>query len=133
MSYLERAPDAVALSFLDRINHGDPAGLAALMTEDHELRILDEAPVRGRGACAEAWRGYASAFPAYVIHPRRFAVQGQRVAILGHTTGSHLGLPDEEESQETLIWLADVVGERVAVWTLLEDTPAHRRQYGLDH
>jgi hypothetical protein len=30
------------------------------------------------------------------------------VAVLGHTTGSHLGLPDHEERALSLIWLAEV-------------------------
>jgi hypothetical protein len=126
------APDAVALSFVNRINDGDVEGLAALMTEDHELRVFDEPPLVGKGAVTESWRGYASAFPRYLIHPHRFGVRGDEVAILGHTTGSHLGLPDEEESQETLIWVARIVGDRVAVWTLIEDTPERRRAFGLD-
>jgi hypothetical protein len=132
MSRFAAAPDAVALSFVDRVNHADVEGLAALMTEDHALRVFDEPPLRGRQAVAAAWDGYARAFPAYLIHPHRFAVQGNQVAILGHTTGSHLGLPDHEEAQETLIWLAAVENDRVAAWTLLADTPEHRRTFGLD-
>src|SRR5438067_11832233 len=120
MRHLRRTPDAVALSFVDRINHGDVEGLEALMTEDHELRVLDESPQRGRGLCVAGWRGYARAFPAYVIHPHRLEVKGNQVAILGHTTGSHLGLPDAEESKLTLIWIAGIEGDRVASWTLVE-------------
>jgi len=123
---------AVVISFLDRINNADPDGLGLLMTEDHELRVLDEPSVTGRAANVEAWQGYASAFPYYVIHPRRLAELGDRVAVLGHTTGSHLGLPDEEERRETLIWLAEVAGEQVRVWQLLEDTASRREELGLD-
>lgn len=132
MSDLRGGPLAVALRFVDRINHADAASLEALMTEDHVLRVFDEAPQRGRLAVAEGWRGYARAFPAYTIYPDCVAVRGDRVAILGHTTGSHLGLPDEEERKLTLIWLVDVEGERVAAWILVEDTPDHRRTYALD-
>jgi len=125
-------PAVVALRFVERINQADAAGLEALMTEDHVLRVFDEPPQRGRLAVAEGWRGYARAFPAYTIYPHRVAVRGNQVTILGHTTGSHLGLPDEEESKLTLIWVAHVEGERVASWSLVEDTPAHRRAYALD-
>lgn len=57
------------------------------------------------------------------------------MAILGHTTGSHLGLPDDEESRTTLIWTAAVVDGAVHRWALLEDTGAHREEHGLadDH
>jgi hypothetical protein len=133
MSSLDTAPDTVALSFVGRINHGDVEGLEALMTEDHELRVFDEAPQRGRSVCVAGWRGYATAFPAYIIHPHRLAVKGNQVAILGHTTGSHLGLSDEDESKLTLIWIAGIEGDRVASWTLVEDTPAHRRAFNLDN
>ena len=126
------APDAVALSFVDRINHGDVEGLAALMTEDHELRVFDEPTQHGRDTNTAGWRGYTEAFPTYLIHPHRFAVQGRQVAILGHTTGSHLGLPDTEESKLTLIWIAVVEVGRVASWTLVEDTPQRRKELGLD-
>jgi hypothetical protein len=51
---------------------------------------------------------------------------------LGHTTGSHLGLPDEQERELTLLWVATVTGGRVSGWRLLEDTPDLRRDLGLD-
>jgi hypothetical protein len=89
------APDAVALSFVNRINDGDVEGLAALMTEDHELRVFDEPPQIGREVVTASWRSYVSAFTRYLIHPHRFGVRGDEVAILGHTTGSHLGLTDD--------------------------------------
>jgi ketosteroid isomerase-like protein len=125
-------PVAAVISFIDRINHGDVAGLGALMTDDHELLVFDEAPVRGREANVAAWRGYADAFPGYVIYPRVIAERDGRVAVLGHTTGSHLGLPDDEERRETLIWLAEVDGGLLRRWTLLPDTPENRRDLGLD-
>jgi hypothetical protein len=53
------------------------------------------------------------------------------VAVLGSTTGSHVGLPDAEERRLTLIWLADVVNGRLRTWRLLEDTPDRRRELGL--
>lgn len=125
-------PVAVALSFVDRINNGDLDGLLALMARDHRLEVFDEDAVVGREANAAAWRGYLDAFPRYVIYPRRIAGDGAVVAILGHTTGSHLGLPDAEERKRTLIWVAHVRNDGIERWRLIEDTPAHRRQLGLD-
>ena len=127
-----RHPMVTAISFVDRINHGDATGLADLMAPDYVLQVFDEPPQPGHESGVAGWRGYAASFPGYVIHPRRLAVQGHRVAILGHTTGSHPGLPDEEEEQLTLIWLADIAGDRVQRWTLVEDTPEARLEYGLD-
>jgi hypothetical protein len=53
------------------------------------------------------------------------------VAVLGHTTGSHLGLPDEQESKLTVIWVADVRDGKVASWRIIEDTSQRRAASGL--
>ena len=125
-------PVAVAISFVDRINHRDVAGLAALMSEDHRLEVFDEHAVIGKDANTAAWRGYFDAFPRYVIHRRQISEQDGIVAILGHTTGSHLGLSDDEERQLTLIWLAHTAGGRVTRWRLLEDRAGNRAAWGLN-
>jgi ketosteroid isomerase-like protein len=121
----------VTLSFIDCINRLDLDGLCDLMTEDHELRILDEAPLAGREANRDAWRGYFEAFPNYVIYPQRIAAGGDTVAVLGTTTGSHLGLPDAEERALPVIWTATARAGRLAVWAILEDSPATRSRLGL--
>jgi thiamine biosynthesis protein ThiS len=122
---------ATALSFVDCINRGDVDGLGRLMTGDHALQVFDEAPLVGRDANIEAWRGYAAAFPDYRIYPQSTSDASGLVAILGHTTGSHLGLPDDQERQLTLIWLAEVTQGTVRSWTLVEDTPDNRTRHGL--
>jgi hypothetical protein len=78
------------------------------------------------------WRGYNGAYPGYVIHPRRLAEFDDMVAVLGHTTGSHLGLSDGQERELTLIWLARVRAGRVTAWTLIEDTAENRGRCRLD-
>jgi ketosteroid isomerase-like protein len=122
---------AVAIAFVDAINHTDLGRLTALVHPDHELVVLDESPLAGRAANVEAWRGYFSAFPEYVIHPRHLVADGDRVAILGTTTGSHLGLSDDEEQRLGVIWLADVRDGLVARWQLVDDTTAARQHAGL--
>ena len=124
------ATEAVA-RFIDCINRRDVDGLGDLMTDDHTLCVFDEPPLVGRAANLEAWRGYGTAFPEYVIHAHAFAAVGDRVAVLGHTTGSHLGLPDDDERALTLIWLAAVGHGRLSCWCLLDDTPKHRADLGL--
>jgi hypothetical protein len=102
------------------------------MTDDHRLQVFAEEALEGREANEEAWRSYFERFPDYVIYPRRIAeVTDAVVAILGHTTGSHLGLPDDEESQLTLIWLAETQCGQLRGWTLVDDTPENRRRYSL--
>lgn len=124
-------PTAVVLGFVDCINRGDLDGLVAMMSEDHRLEVFDEEPVVGRQGNAVAWQGYMTAFPRYVIYPRRINANGTIVAILGHTTGSHLGLPDAEERERTLIWLAHVRHLAVERWRLIEDSISIRRKFGL--
>jgi ketosteroid isomerase-like protein len=120
-----------ARAFIDRINARDADGLAALMTDDHELIVFDESPLRGRDANVDAWRGYFRSFPQYVIWPHEAVERDGVVAVLGHTTGSHVGLSDDQERKLTLIWLAEVVDRRLRSWRLVEDTPARRQALGL--
>ena len=102
------------------------------MSADHRLRVLDETPLVGRDENERAWAGYFDAFPSYVIYPHRIAESPHGiVAVLGHTTGSHLGLADDEESRLTLIWVAECRSGAISGWTLVEDTPFNRERYGL--
>jgi ketosteroid isomerase-like protein len=125
-------PVATTISFIDRINRGDLEGLTALMTADHVLQVFDEPALVGKDANTEAWAGYASKFSKYVIYPHRIAALGGRVAIVGHTTGSHLGRPDAEEAALTVIWVADVEEGLLHSWQLMEDSPENRASLGLD-
>jgi hypothetical protein len=124
-------PIRLVLSFINCINDGDVQTLGRLMTDDHELKVFDAAAVVGREANLAAWRGYVESYPAYVIYPDRIVECAGEVAVLGHTTGSHLDLPDEEESQLTLIWLAEIVEGAIHSWRLIEDTPTNRQRLGL--
>ena len=101
------------------------------MTDDHELIVFDEDALAGRSANVEAWAGYSAAYPRYVIYPRAIAeTRDGAVAVLGHTTGSHLGLADDEERKQSLIWFAEVANGRLRCWRLLEDTPDRRSELG---
>jgi hypothetical protein len=105
--------------------------LGELMTEDHTLRVFDGTPLVGCEVNVGAWRGYSERFPRY-IYPHRIAHTDGTVAILGHTTGSHLGLSDAEESRLTLIWVAEIVAAAVRSWSLIDDSLHHRRRRGLE-
>ena len=124
-------PVAAVVRFIDCVNRGDVAGLEVLMTEDHLLQVLDEPPLRGRDANRSAWEGYASSFPDYVIYPHRIAERHGRVAVLGHTTGSHLGLPDEDEAALLVIWVTLVRDGELAEWRIVADSPSARSELGL--
>jgi ketosteroid isomerase-like protein len=124
-------PVAAVIGFIDAINRGDVGRLAALMSPDHRLQVLQEPPVTGRDANRGAWHGYVTAFPDYVIYPDRLVHRGDDVLVLGRTTGSHLGLPDDEERQLTVIWRATVRDGLLTRWQIIEDTPAQRAFLGL--
>ncbi len=123
-------PVACVVSFVDAINHGNVEHLGSLMSSDHRLQVLDEVPIDGRGANLDAWHGYASAFPDYVVYPQEIIASGTEVLVCGHTTGSHLGLRDEDESQLAVIWRAEVTSGLLTLWQIIEDTPARRQASG---
>jgi ketosteroid isomerase-like protein len=126
-------PVPLTLAFVNCINHRDLPGLVSLMSDDHRLQVLDETPVTGRDDNERAWSGYFEAFPSYLIHPHQIAeAPDGAVAVLGHTTGSHLGLADDQESLITVIWIAVCRQGAVRSWTLTEDTRPNRDRYGLD-
>ena len=132
MSSKRLPPVAAVIGFIDCINRGDIDGLGMLMTEDHELVVFGEEALRGRERNIQAWAGYAAAYPDYVIYPRAVAEpRAGCVAVLGHTTGSHLGLADDEERALSVIWLAEVRDGQLCRWRLLEDTPDRRAELGL--
>ena len=131
MTRIPLPPVAAVLSFIDCINRTDLDGLCALMSDDHRLLVLDEPPLVGRDANRAAWEGYFSSFPDYVVYPRHISADGPRVAVVGATTGSHLGLPDEEELQLGVIWVAEVAGGRLSLWQVADDTPEARRRHGM--
>ena len=122
---------AAVVSFIDAVNRGDVEALGHLMTADHQLCAFDEEPLVGLAANVDAWRGYAAAFPAYVIYPHEIVEQDGVVAVLGHTTGSHLALPDAEEQRLTLIWVAEVREGQLRTWRLVPDSVETRARYGL--
>ncbi len=121
---------AAVVSFIDCINRGDLDGLTELMTDDHALVVLDEAPLVGCSQNRQAWHDYFTSFPDYVIYPRHIAGAGHSVAVLGTTTGSHLGLSDEEEMKLDVVWLAQVVDGHLSLWRVAE-TPELRDEVGI--
>ena len=124
-------PVAVVIGFIDAINRGDVDRLVALMSPGHRLQVLQELPVTGREANRDAWNGYVTAFPDYVIYPDRLVHHGDDVLVLGSTTGSHLDLPDQEERELKVIWRATVRDGLLTLWQIIGDTPGQRALLGL--
>jgi ketosteroid isomerase-like protein len=124
-------PAAAVIGFIDAINRGDVDRLVALMSPGHRLQVLQEPPLDGREANRGAWDGYLTAFPRYVIYPDRIVHRGDEVLVLGGTTGSHLGLSDQEERQLKVVWRATVRDGLLTLWQVIEDTPRQRALLGL--
>ena len=124
-------PVAAVIGFIDAINRGDVDRLVALMSPGHRLQVLQEPPPDGREANRSAWDGYLTAFPRYVIYPDRIGHRGDEVLVLGGTTGSHLGLSDQEERQLKVVWRATVRDGLLTLWQVIEDTPRQRALLGL--
>jgi len=124
-------PVAAVIGFIDAINRGDVDRLVALMSPGHRLQVLQEPPLDGREANRGAWDGYLTAFPRYVIYPDRIVHRGDEVLVLGVTTGSHLGLSDQEERQLKVVWRATVRDGLLTLWQVIEDTPRQRALLGL--
>jgi hypothetical protein len=124
-------PVALAISFIDCVTRCDLAALSDLLSTDHRLEVFGEEPLIGKHANTVAWRGYFEKFPSYVIYPRKIAERDGSVAILGHTTGSHLALRDEDERKLTVIWLVDTRDGYVTRWKLIEDNAENRGAWGL--
>jgi len=101
------------------------------MSPGHRLQVLQEPPLAGRDANRGAWNGYLTAFPSYVIYPDHIVHRRDDVLVLGSTTGSHLGLPDQEERQLKVIWRATVRDGLLTLWQVIEDTPGQRALLGL--
>jgi 3-methyladenine DNA glycosylase AlkD/ketosteroid isomerase-like protein len=124
-------PAQVTLRFVDCINARDLEGLTALMSEQHTFVDLAGDEQHGRVLMRAGWQSYFSSFPHYRIYLARIFVTDDTVTLIGRTTGSHLGLPDEVEFQDLLIWVARVEDERVAEWRLYPDTPENRKELGV--
>ena len=51
-------PVAAVIGFIDAINRSDVDRMVALMSPDHRLQVLGDAPLDGREANRAAWHGY---------------------------------------------------------------------------
>ncbi|NIP67467.1 DUF4440 domain-containing protein [Candidatus Bathyarchaeota archaeon] len=117
MGRTDRQDDAksVALKFVEVINAGDSEGLVKLQAEDFTLIDMAGDVSRGR----DGWEDYFSAYPKYRIQVDHVLMSGDRVAIVGKTTGSHV--PPEIEEKETVIWTAEIRDGLVAEWQIYSD------------
>jgi ketosteroid isomerase-like protein len=96
-----------------------------------------------RATLRAGWRGYFDLFPDYRIEVERVAVTGDRVTLVGHSSGtlSDSGraalrradgsVPADDELQGPAIWTALIRDGRVAQWRVYLDTPDTRAALGI--
>lgn len=118
-----------ALKFIECINRGDVYRLAELMTPDHVFIDLSGEKHIGRSAMQASWKSYLTMCPDYMIHISEIHQRGDRVMLVGRTTGSHLRQERLAEFESgTLIWIAEVEREQLSLWQLAHDTPESRNE-----
>lgn len=125
--------DQVVLSFIEKINRGDIAGLETMLTPDHTFTNLVKDFLKGETATRQGWREYLSANPNYRIFIRQAYQSAKRVVLIGHTIGSHLKLSEIVEFHaEGMIWIAEIQENKVAAWQILEDTLENYNRLNLE-
>jgi ketosteroid isomerase-like protein len=120
----------VAKTFVERINAGDVAGLAALMTEDH--RFVDSLgnSVAGREAMRQGWVGYFGMVPDYRLVMDDWFCEGSFVVMLGTASGTYSpdGSLNPENRWTTPTAIRAVIREnQVAEWRVYADNEPIRQ------
>lgn len=123
----------VARAFVSKINAHDVDGLCSLMTDDHAfVDALDNRAV-GRSTMQAGWQAYFSMVPDYWIKLDSVLQEGCVVALFGAAGGSYsprdCGSPGREWHVPAA-WLAEVRGERIAMWRVYADNLPLRRLMG---
>jgi ketosteroid isomerase-like protein len=116
----------IALQFVECINSKDIDGIIGMLAPGHLFVDLEGNEYSFDATSGRAaWSGYFKLAPRYLIHVSSAHAVGDTAILRGRTTGSHLGLPREQELREhALIWTAKVRAGKLADWRILHDTPA---------
>jgi len=124
-------PAEVALQFVFHINRQKLDELADMMTDNHCFDDGVNSVTVGREVMKENWRRYFELCPDYLSHLSAVYSRDNHVILLGSTTGSHLQIPWHQEFEESIIWVAEIIGERVNEWRIAEVTKAERAKWGI--
>lgn len=129
----QMARDVVETPFryVAHVNRQDVDKLAEMMTEDHRFVDPSGDEAVDQDTMRQGWVDYFHLCPDYMIHVSAFHQRGNRVFLMGQTTGSHLDLPWREEFQDKMIWIADVAGDQISLWKILADTEENRRAHAI--
>jgi ketosteroid isomerase-like protein len=113
--------ERIVTGFVEAINAGDVARLAALMTEEHVFIDSDGSATVGRDAVAQAWSRYLELMQGYRVTVRESFIAGDIVVLVGIATG--FWAADDRPGPRTpwsvpAAWRARVDRERVATWQI---------------
>jgi 3-methyladenine DNA glycosylase AlkD len=126
-------PVRIVLDFVEQINTGNAAGVAALLAPDHTFVDLAGDSEQGRDRIAAGWRDYLAQYANYHIYLRRIVQLTEGLALIGQTTGSHLQIPDDQEfNDEGVIWFAKVKDGLLSTWQLYTDSVESAEKLGLE-
>lgn len=124
-------PGEVAFRFVERINAGDVAGLADLMTEDHVFRDSMDTTLCGLETACDAWSRFFEMVPDYRITVDEVFANGAVVVLLGTAAGtlSRDGSLRPEDAWSTpAAFRALVAAGLVAEWRVYADAEPLRQR-----
>lgn len=114
----------VALKFVMCANSHDVDGLVALMTADHVF-IDSLGDKSSRPAVDEGWKRYLEMVPDYWIRVDRALSDGDTSVLIGEAGGTYVpkggALSRKNEWRTPAVWVAKILGERVAEWRIFCD------------
>jgi limonene-1,2-epoxide hydrolase len=116
-------PCDVVLKYIEAINSRNSKALMALQTEDFTFINYEGDAYVGR----DGWQDYFTSYPEYKIHVDRLITSGSGVAVIGWTTGCHVG--PEVETKWTVLWTAEVRGSFIAEWRIYSDVEDVQRRF----
>lgn len=121
------------LTFVENINKHDVNSLIGLLAPGHRFIDMGGEIETNRDQLKKAWKTYLETFPDYQIYVRQIFKDEDTIYLLGHTTGSHLNLPDEKEFHgEGVIWISKVRDGQLSLWQLINDSPDEMARLNLE-
>jgi ketosteroid isomerase-like protein len=123
-------PIEVARAFIEKINAHALDGLYELMTEDHIFVDGGGDVTRGQKAMRDAWQGYFSMMPDYLITVEHILAVENVVGIFGKASGTYTidgKLKPENKWQVPAAWLAIIRDGNVAHWQVYTDSDSVSR------
>jgi len=106
------SPRTIIQRFVEHVNQGNIEGVNSLVSPDIVFTDIAGRVYREQ----EFMENYMREFPNYKIHVDHLFQGGDGVAIVGHTTGSHV--PADIEEKEVLVWTAEVTDGLISEWRI---------------